>query len=264
MINIESKEINSYLGNRNIKIINEKFKSKDLINEEEIAFQVDLIVRFHKLIGEYKENLIPRIGSNIGKDLEYYKFQLKRLRADLEYRKKKQEKNLLDLNIISNGNELLNKGEKAINHILRNNYKKLIQRSMINYEVCLGKVDDSNLRYTVSIEDGIEINTIKYLSYNLKEHDLYNYIKRLKKKNIPIEVNKIIEYYVDSLGLSSDSMEYLKGFIYYPNESLRIWDKYILNKKELSFDKYLNDFKKGQIIDNIYIDEIIGGDFGDK
>ncbi|ATD56261.1 hypothetical protein BTM21_00750 [Clostridium chauvoei] len=260
---MESRDINTYLKNRNIKVINKKIKNKENINEEEIANQINLIVQFHKFIGEYRENIMPRIGSTIGKDVEDYKVQLKKLTLDFKERKEKKDKNEIDLYIISNGENLLNKGNIAINHIIDNNYKDLIKRSMINYEVCLGRVDESNLKDS-KLENFIEISTVKYLSYNLIEHDLYNYIKKLKKKFIPIEVNKIIDYYVDKLGLSIYSKEYLRGLIYYPNESLKVWEKYILNKKNLSNEEYLEEFKKAQIIDGIYSDGVIGGDFFDK
>lgn len=116
---------------------------------------------------------------------------------------------------------------------------------MSGYEVCLGRVDEGNLRTNENGE--IEIGTIKYLTYNLIEHDLYAYLKRIIKKNILVNIDELIEYFVELSSLTDDSIDYLNGLIEYPIESLRLWDKYRRNKKKLTDDEYLEEFNKLKI-----------------
>ena len=131
---------------------------------------------------------------------------------------------------------------------------------MINYEICLGNACENNLRVN---EDGkIEVGTIKYLTYNLIEQDFYCYIKHLRKRNYNINIQELIYYYVEKSLLENNSVDYLKGLVSYPVESLRLWDKYRRNKKEITLQQYIDAFYKANRNDG---NELIGtgGDFSE-
>lgn len=165
---------------------------------------------------------------------------------DLNYKKSIASSNIVDEYIIKNGKEFINMGELSINHVLKSNYMDLIKRSMRNYEVCLVRVDQGNLKKT---DSGLNIGSIKYLTYNLIENDLYSYIKRIRRRNSDIDLESLIVSYVQKSLLNNDSIEYLKGLASYPFETLKVWDKYLRGRDLLTEDEYIDLFSKAKIID---------------
>ncbi|MGG7214561.1 hypothetical protein ACQPUY_13265 [Clostridium nigeriense] len=238
-------ELNSYLENNGITVLNGKIeKHQDSTN---IFKQIEDIIFFHNKIGPYKENLFPRIGASIGKEVNSYYSQIILIN---EYLRKIQEKsslNSIDFYLINRGEELVNLGQKALNHIYSNNFRSLIERSMKNYEVCLTRVDEENLKVK---EDGkIIVSTVKYLTYNLKEHDIYSYIKKIKRRKIDLSIDEIIKYYIKTANLNEDSKEYLRALSSYPNEELKLVERYILGKLKMKEEEVLYALYKAKNID---------------
>lgn len=227
VIKINIFDLNSYLQNKNIYIINKKINIEK-INMEEIFKQVDNIIFFQRSFGKHKENLFPRIKCTIGKEIDNFNGQILLIKKYLNSINNKDNLKELDRDIIKNGNNLIEKVNNSIRHIENNDYKKLIKRSMNNYEVCLGRSDEVNLR--VNKDGTINIGTIKYLTYNLKENDIYFYIKKIKKRNILIDYEEVIDYYILKENLEENSREYLKALISIPNEELKILERIILGK----------------------------------
>ncbi|WP_411169028.1 hypothetical protein ACH36K_18425 [Clostridium sp. MB05] len=244
---MQSLELKSYLEEKNIYIVNDKVNQSKYKSSEDILKQVENIICFHNKIGEYKENLLPRIGASIGREIDNYTAQIFLISKYLKEIENKDSLNSIDFYLIKNGELLLNKGKKALNHLYSNNYRKLIERSMKNYEICLSRVDESNL--TVSDDNKIFIGTIKYLTYNIKEHDIYSYIKKMKRKDIDISIEKIIDFYVNEENLGVDSREYLRALSSYPNEELRVLEKYIIGKTKLSENEVLESLSKAKSMD---------------
>ena len=125
---------------------------------------------------------------------------------------------------------------------------------MRNYEICLGRVDESNL---VLAEDKIIVGTIKYMTYNIKEHDIYSLIKKIKRKSIDIPLREVIDYYIEKEGLSEGSRKYLIGLSTYPNEQLKVIKRYIEGKYDLKEEDILENIYRAEILDNKY--SIING-----
>ena len=234
----------SYFTSRDIKIVNQRFENIRKISLEDIKMQIRNIVTFQNAVKGYKDNILPRIGGSIGKELECYKVQVKNLELDLERITEKIDKNIVDIFILEEGGDLLSRANRAISHVENSNYIKLIKRSMCKYEVCLGAVSEENLRKDKN--GNIEIGTIKYLTYNLVEQDAYSYLRHIKKKNYKIDIEYLIEYFANESLLEEDSIEYLKGLMSYPAESLRLWDKYRRNKKKLTEEEYVDAFYKAK------------------
>lgn len=244
----------SYFTSREIKIASSNFKNVRKVSLDEFKMQIDNIIMFQNSFKGYKDNILPRIGGAIGKDFESYKLQVKRLELDLERISEKIDKEIVDIFLLEEGERLLNLARIAIAYVENSNYKNLIRRSMKNYEVCLGKVDESNMRINESGK--LEIRTIKYLAYNLVEQDLYYYLKYIKKRNNNIDLEYLINYFVQESLLEDDSREYLKGLISYPVESLKLWDRYLKSKKNLTEKQYIDGFYRAKIIDS---NELIDG-----
>lgn len=241
-------ELNSYLEDKEIYITNKKIPRDRSEEDNNILRQIDNIVYFHNQIGEYKENLLPRIGGSIGKEINNYNNQIILLDKYLNIIAKKKELNSIDFYFINRGESLISLGRKVLEHIYLNNFKGLIERSMRNYEVCLTRVDEGNLK--VELDGKIVIGTIRYLTYNLKEHDIYSYIKKLKRREINLEIGQVINYYIELSKLTDDSAEYLKALASFPNEEFRIIEKYIQGKFSCDDKKMLESLYAARKIDD--------------
>lgn len=243
---MDNARLVSFLEKRGIYVLNEEFIAPK--EDDNILNQIDNIIAFQKCIGEYKENLYPRIGSVIGKEINSFNSQLRLISSYYKKVEKRAELNTIDFYFIRRVEDLIDKGRKALDHLYGCNYKNLIENSMKNYEVCLTRVDEKNLYIS---EDGkIIVKTIRYLSYNLKEHDIYSYIKKLKRRDKDINCEDIISYYVEKLELVRDNKEYLRALCSYPSEELRILEKYILGKLRERDDKIINSLEKARKYDS--------------
>ena len=245
---MQKSELSSYLENRKIYVLNSKISKDKNEDNKDIYKQIENIVFFHNKIGEYKENLFPRIGASIGKEVNMYYSQIILISKYIKEIESKGDLSSIDFYLINRGETLIDLGKKSLNHINANGFKKIISRSMNNYEVCLTRVDEGNLKVE---EDGsIKIGTIRYMTYNLKEHDIYSYIKKIKRREINLDMDDIINYYISLTKLESSSREYLRALVSYPNEELRIIEKYILGKLHIEEVELLRSLNKARNLDS--------------
>lgn len=216
-------DIITYLNNKNI-IIDEKLYRNVDRNSIDVSNQIDLIVMMHDRVMNNEITIIPRVNSTIGKDIENFKVKIKKVEKMLKSISLKNNISDLDFYIVEKGNSALDRAKKSLQIIDNDTYIDLIKRSMSNYEICLGRVDEVNLR----LEKGevLKIRTAKYISYNLIEHDLFNYIRRLKRRNFNIQVEKVIDEFIYKSCLSEKSKSYLTALCNYPFETMKLIYKY--------------------------------------
>lgn len=227
MILINKLNLIKYLEEKNIFITNSKYSSNKIESKIDVFNQIDNIIYFNKVVGSYKENLIPRIKPSIFNEYENYKKQIVMTERYIKYLDI-NKLNKVDKYIINREKDLIELTKRSLKIIDESNFYKLILRSMKNYEICLNRVDENNL--FVDNEGKILIRNIKYLSYNLKEHDIYCFVKRIKRRNIHISIDEIINYYIEKENLGEDSRSYLYGLSIYPNEEMKIIERYIRKK----------------------------------
>jgi len=232
--------LKEYLLKNNIFIIGEYFRNDKVKTDEDIINQIKLINRLNKLLSRYKETGITRINGSIGKRIEGIKVNVKRLELDLKKRSKITNLNNMDTFILKNGEEILNAARQGLRELNSINYIGLIKRSMNNGEICIGKGDESNLRSFNSIE----IGKIKNISYNLYEEDIYEYLKKIRKKHKNFREDYYLSEYIKEANLSEDSKEYIKILLSIPYDSLRQWHRYVDGKRDISPDIYLENIKE--------------------
>ncbi|WP_244833718.1 spore coat protein [Clostridium sp. BJN0001] len=224
-----------------IEISDNPFQKVSDIDEEFIYRQIDLITSFHKKAKSCSFDSIDGLQSVIGKEIERYKMQLKKLERYYNNIYSNPIKNCVDIYLISEGMNMLNQGNEAIRYIYNNGYLDIIKRSMNRNEICLVKCDETNL-----VKDGekLVIYYLKSICYNLVEEDLLGYIKRLQKRGYKGDIEDLIKYFAFKSHLSFDTIKYLKGMMFYPKEFLKQWERYSDNKSRKTFDETLKKLKK--------------------
>ena len=215
---------NEYLNVRGITIMDQCFSYDKNIHKKDITSQINLIVELHKTLIGCNFNELSRIKSTIGKEVESYKVQIKKLQNHYDYIISKACTNEVEKLILSNGKIILKQAKEAVDYIYKHDYFGVIKRSMNREEICIGKVDSSNLRRN---EGKIEIGIIKGMTYNLVEEDLYSYIKKLQRKQVNIEEEELIKLFIHGSHLSFNSFYYLMGLCSYPKDFLKLWERYM-------------------------------------
>lgn len=227
-VNMDELSFEEWLNIKGITIIGQHFSYDRNISKNDIISQINLIVELQKALLGCSFNELNRIKSTIGKEVESYKVQIRRLQKHYDYIFNRTCTNEIENFILSNGKIMLTQAVNALNYIDEHDYFGVIRRSMNRSEICLGKVDKNNLRRN---KNKIEIGTVKAMTYNLVEEDLYNYIKRLQRKELDIDEEELLKVFVYGSHLSYNSIDYLKGLLSYPKDFLKVWERYRNSKK---------------------------------
>ncbi|MCI9070078.1 hypothetical protein [Clostridium sp.] len=242
-------DILDFLNGNGIIVGEENFPKKDKKKYIwDTESQISLIIEVQRILRGKKINMIPRIESSIGREMESFIVQAKRISRMIKYFEEKYNKSDFDLFIVEEGNKILNRANKSLNALNEDEYLKIIMRSMNNYDICLGRVDEGNLK-----KEGlaIKIRTTRYISYNMIEQDCYNYIKRLKKRGYKEDINKLINDFVYKSNLNRDSIDYIRILSNYPIESIKVLLKLKEDRERFSDEGWVNQIHVAQNIDGI-------------
>ncbi|MDU2490220.1 MAG: hypothetical protein E7D27_06480 [Clostridium celatum] len=214
----------------------------------DIDNQISLIIEVQKILKGRKINIIPRVESSIGKEIESFIVQTKKTLKMIRTFEEKYKKSDFDLSIIDEGNKILNRANKSLNTLDEDQYLKIIVRSMSNYDICLGRVDEGSLK-----KEGLTIcvRTTRYISYNMIEHDCYNYIKRLKKRGYKGDIIKLINDFAYKSDLNRDSINYMTVLSNYPLESIKILLKLKEDRERFSDEEWIKEIDIAKKIDGI-------------
>lgn len=240
-ISLAESLINQYLSKNKITIKGKYFGSDRSVEFKDIISQIELLVELQKILMGCKFDDVSRVRSIIGKEVEGYKVQIKKLQRHYDYIVSKAYTNEVEKLILSEGKIMLKQGKKALKYIYEHDYFGVIKRSMNREEICIGKVDRSNLR---KVEGEFQIGSLKGISYNLVEEDLYNYIKKLQRKEADIDEEELIRTFVYKSHLSLNSLDYLKGLCSYPKDFLKVWDRYKERSKDTNYINLNNEGHK--------------------
>lgn len=240
-IKIDELSLNKYFESKGIIIKNDYFSYDKSFGKKSCENQIRIMVELHKALICCRFDDLCKIGSSIGKEVEGFKVQLKRVKRDYKSVFDKNSKNEVEKLFLSEGKRMVYQGLQAVDYILQNGYFDIIRRSMNREEICIGKVDQGNLR---KVNGNFEIGTIKGMSYNLVEEDLYRYIKRIQKKGIDIDEDEIIRFFVHQSHLSLDSIKYIRALCSYPKNFFKTWERYRNNKKSKSDEEFVELLKE--------------------
>ena len=235
-IKINELSFSEYFESKGIVVVGKYFPHSTEFGRKSYENQISTMVEFHKLLINCTFDGLSKFGSTIGREIENYKVQLKKVQRNYKILLDKGSKNDVEKLFLSEGKRMIDKGRMSVDYICNNGYLDIIKRSMNREEICIGRADEGNLR---KVNGKFEIGVIKSMSYNLVEEDLYKYIKRIQKKEIKIDEEEFIRCFVHQSHLSLSSINYLKGLCTYPRDFFKTWEKYKNNKKNKSDEEYL-------------------------
>lgn len=231
-----SDELIHFLSDNDIVITNKKNEKSDNSANKEIE-HIKNLVKVQKIILNYNKPYSLGLSSFIWRDIETFKMWNRRGR-----------KLIKDYNI-DELESVVKEAEKSIDTLYKIPYLNLIHRSMKNNEICIGRTSENNIWK----DENIKILDLSKSSFNLIEHDCYKYLYKYKKKQIPLDYNKIIDCFIKSHNLDNNSRVYIESLLSYPYESMKIIQKeYLverLNKEEL--------LKKSEFLMSFYNDSLI-------
>ena len=114
------------VGEENFSKVNRKNYKWDIDN------QISLIIEVQKIIMGKKMNIIPRIESSIGREIESFIVQTKKVFKMINLLGEKDNKSDFDFFILEEGNKILKRASKSIQALNEEEYLKIIIRSMNN------------------------------------------------------------------------------------------------------------------------------------
>lgn len=234
---INNFTLTEYLLEHEIKILNKKFYVDEKISEEDVIKQIALASYIHRILSGYPIGGNTRIKCSLGRDIEKIKYDIRKNEKNLEYITIKTNKNDIDKFLIKNGKIIIDRCINIIEQLRNIDYFGLIRRAMNKKEICLGNIDGSNLR----VFQEVEIGSIEQVEYNLIEEDIYNYLRKVRKKN-KINLENTLDYFVQINNLNNDSKNYIKLLLNLPYDTLKYWKKY--RKKGVMDEELLINIRK--------------------
>lgn len=221
MITINQEVLKSFLLENDIYIIGKYFKNKG--ERIDISNHIDIIINLQKVLMRYHSIEKNSILSEIGKRVDRIGVMAKKLDErfyDLSY----YEKCVLD------------KVKEQLRKVENVDCIDIYKRGLLKDEVCIERVDESNLR----VVDRMEIGKIKSINFNIVEDDFINYLSRYKKVYSKGILREYAKEYVKKINLKKNSLQYINLMVDLPIDSLKHWYK---NRYEWK-DENINEFKK--------------------
>ncbi|GAA0069748.1 hypothetical protein UT300003_12710 [Clostridium sardiniense] len=219
MITINEVTLKNYLLENDVYIMGNYFKKKK--NDIDILNHIDIIINLQKILMGYHSVEKNSILSEIGRRVDRIFVMTKKLDIgfnELNY----YEKCVLD------------KVKKQLKRIEDIDYIDIYRRGMYKDEICIERVDESNLR----VVDQVEIGKIKKINFNIVEEDFINYLFKYKKKCNKDALREYAKEYVRRSNLKKSSLQYINLIVDMPCESLKYWYKNRYEWDEHSRDEF--------------------------
>lgn len=244
-----SNTFEQYLISKGIEVVKNidvEINKKD-IDEKLLLEQLKLISEFHKKVMGSTGLIKDRLDSSIGRTVEEYKVNIKKLKRDLDKLKEQGADNTFETILLNKGEDYIQIGEKVIKNIYENGYYNLIKRSMNNKEICLGNVDFSNLIK----QNEIKVKNIKKCSYNMVELDCFNLLYKYKKKGLNLDYKELALMFCNFEGLDDNSYQFIISLLSFPYEFTKKCNNYRIRRKELTDEEYALELHKAIIQDSL-------------
>lgn len=245
MINNNYKYFSDYLKSFNVHKTSE-IEWAEKIDDDSVIKQLIVISDFSKIASNYKGFESRNFPNKTGIYMEEMKVLLKRYRRYIETIKQKNDLSITEEFILNDNDELLNRGERSVENIRFEDYLNILKRSMEASEICIGNTNFDNI---TRIDGEIYVKQLNNISYNFIEMDAFQLLKKIKRRNIKIDYDKIIEEFSDYNGLNYYSEKLIKSLLSFPYEYFKWCNNYRTNRKKFSEEEYLKRIAKAKTKD---------------
>jgi hypothetical protein len=215
------------------------------IDETKALEQLYAIGDFHINTMGYKAIVERNFENRTGKLIEQYKFYLKKTKRLFKVISEKGAENKFEELLLACGNDFINSAEVSLKDLNKSGYIDIIKRSMKRGEICLENTDFSNIRR----REQLEVVNINSCSYNIVEIDAFNFLSKLKRKDVKLDYSYLIEQFCKYEGLNGESDEFITALLRYPYNFMRCCNRYKDNKKNWTIDEYVMRMNKAMIKD---------------
>ncbi|AWZ49341.1 hypothetical protein C3495_11215 [Clostridiaceae bacterium 14S0207] len=238
---LETQDIR-VMDNIDIKI---KVKNKNLC-EKDVFKHIEALADFHYKTMGFQDYLKGRLDNKIGRKVEEYKVSLKRLKRDLNNINKHEDLNSFEKRLMIEAPEYIGRANNIIRIIDNQFYINFIIRSMERKEVCLSNVWLNNI---ICDNKNIYVKDISDACYNLVEMDCVELIKKLRKKGYKDSCINVCKYFCSTENLGYENERFILAMASFPEEFMKICNKYRNKKKNWGIDKYMNRLDKAILED---------------
>lgn len=245
MIDSNYKYFSDYLKSFNVYLTNEIEVNED-IDDENVIKQLTVISDFSKIASNYNGFESKNFQDKTGTHFEEMKVLLKRYKRYIEILKQRNHLSLNEEFILFNNEDILSRSEKALENIKFQDYLAVLKRSMEFSETCIGNGYFDNI---TRCKGTIYIVSLKSLSYNFIEMDAFQLLNKIKRRNINIDFESVIDEFCDYNGLNYFSEKLLKSLLSFPFEYLKWCNNYRINRKKYSEEEYLKKITKAKTRD---------------
>ncbi|NMM61583.1 spore coat protein [Clostridium sp. P21] len=222
-----------------VESFSNRIKYKD-VNDDMIKNQVYIISEFHRKTLGYTGYMNKRLSNNIGRVVEQYKVNIKRLNKDLKRIHQNGVDNKFEKVLLKSGEFYIDRAQKCIESIYKNDYIGLIMRSTKRIEMCIGNTYFNNLRKSESIE----VKDIEGCCYNMVEMDLAYLLSKMKRKGLEIDFNSLTNEFCTLENLDQNSSKFILAIISYPYAFMKWCNRYRDKSQEFNEEEYFLKLKK--------------------
>lgn len=206
------------------------------ITEEIILEQFKLISKFHTIASDYNGFDLKNIENKTGRLIEKYKVEIRSLKRYVNNINGLKNLNEADKYILEHFEETILRSENSIDAAMNIDYIKLIRRSMINNEICLGNSFFDNI---YACTGGIKIKELDDICFNMIEMDCIYIIGKLKNRKLSFDFEKLIKEYVSMEKLDEDSEVFIKALASYPAQYMKWFKRYLDRNGDFKAEDYL-------------------------
>ncbi|MCM1990026.1 hypothetical protein [Oceanirhabdus seepicola] len=228
----------------NMNEVDEKFNEVKIARDDVHKFIFSLN-EFHRKAMGYDNYMIEKLPNRTGMLFEQYKILYRKVYRYIEKLRKNGAKDCCQEMIVQEGVNILKRANKALEHNVIDNYLSILKRSMERVEICIGHSKFGNIigNYPVMVLD------ISQCGYDIVETDMIKFIVRLKRKNIVMDWNNVIDEFIECEELDENSRMYIQSCVSYPYEFMRNCLRYFQGKKDWSPERYRDKLQKAIIQD---------------
>lgn len=237
-----------YLETKDIRVINNidiKIKNRNLC-EKDLFKHVESLAYFHYKTMGFQDYLKGRLDNKIGRKVEEYKVSLKRLKRDLSNINKLKDLNDFEKLLIIEAPQYIERANNIIKIIDNKSYINFIIRSMNRKEVCLSNVWLNNI---ICDNKNIYVNDISDSCYNLVEMDCVEFIRKLRKKGYKDSCINVCKHFCNVEDLGYENERFILAMASFPEEFMKICNKYRNKKKNWGIEKYMSRLDKAILED---------------